>query len=462
MPDPRLYDQLKNPDAARRAAAVKELARSKDPEAIPYLERTADYDDDSNVRDLAEKAIIYIKRNSGGNEAPVAPSSPIMPEKPASPIGDAVVGAAPVINQPPKIVTARDEERSKRLLTDAVGFNMKGNDLKAVQAVTEAFKINPNLKNDKYAYGVVSSVTGMYGEEAIRAVMDGSLLAATVAASKGAGKAKRGGGGNREGESGKTNRGIDEEKPKLGESNLVVDRIANTQGDKRDGAKNVSLGGALIDLLLYGLVNCVILGVVLLLGINFLITSVPPDRLLESVDPRVASNINMTEFLNTVTFVGVGILIPYIILVGIIQMIGLLIQTATSHWVATSFFNGDGRFSELLHRFSGFYIIVYPLLSLISFVGLFLPVYIILTSEEVNTALGLGAILGILALIVSIYMLWGTATRIARTYDFGTGNGCLTLIIVIIILAILNIALTIGFSFLLPNMVSLPAMFAVP
>lgn len=448
MPDPRLYDQLKNPDAARRAAAVKELARSKDPEAIPYLERTADYDDDSNVRDLAEKAIIYIKRNSGGNEAPVAPSSPIMPEKPASPIGDAVVGAAPSMNLPSKVVTARDEERSKRLLTDAVGFNMKGNDLKAVQAVTEAFKINPNLKNDKYAYGVISSVTGMYGEEAIRAVMDGSLLAATVAASKGAGKAKRGGGG-----SGKAKRD--------GSDDGISDAQVGT------GSKDISLGGAMVDLLIYGLVNAVLIGVTVFLAVYLLLANLPPEALSQPLSPGTPPTpgipYTVGDLVDIITVSGTGLIILYSAFYGISQIIGLLIQVGSSHWVAMTFFSGDGRFSELLHRLAGFYTIVVPVLFLVQISASIAPIYIFSSSNDLDTANLVGSILGILSLALSIYTLWGTATRIGRTYDFGAGSGCLTMVVSTIVLAVLCFGLTFGLAYLLSSsMGSFAAALAFP
>lgn len=460
MPDPRLYDQLKNPDSARRAAAVKELARSKDPEAIPYLERTADHDDDSNVRDLAEKAIIYIKRNSGGNEAPVAPISPITPEKPASPIGDAVVGAAPVINQPPKIVTAKDEERSKRMLTDAITYNMKGNDLRAIQMISEAFKINPNLKNDKYAYGVISSITGMYGEEAIRAITDGSLLAATVAANKTSGKAKRGGGSNG-GDGGKAKR--DTSDFSSGES-----RISNVQTSTASGIKDVSLGGALLDLLIYGLVNGVLFGVTVFLAAYLLLSNLPPEVLSQPLVPGTPPTPGIPytfgELVDFFTVAGAGLIILYSIFYAVSQIITLLIQVGSSHWVAMTFFSGDGTFSELLHRLSGFYTILVPILFLVQIGGSVAPLYIFSTTNDLNTASGVSSILGILSLALSIYALWGTATCIGRTYDFGAGSGCLTMIVSTIVLAVLCFGLTFGLAYLLSSSLGsfAAAMFAFP
>ena len=73
MVDRKLTDQLDSPLPEKRKAAIQQLARTKDMEAIRYLEAAERLDADATVRELAVKAAAYIKRQNQATEQSAAP-----------------------------------------------------------------------------------------------------------------------------------------------------------------------------------------------------------------------------------------------------------------------------------------------------------------------------------------------------------------------------------------------------
>ena len=71
MIDDQLIDMLISDNVAERKQAVKKLAQSKNREALPYLADVFQNDEDAEVRELARKGGIYIKRNVPESSAPV-------------------------------------------------------------------------------------------------------------------------------------------------------------------------------------------------------------------------------------------------------------------------------------------------------------------------------------------------------------------------------------------------------
>lgn len=419
MADPRLYTLLKHADAAKRKAAIQALARSKDPEAIPYLERVVDDDDDASIRDLADKAITYIQRNNIDNSEP-----PQMEHKPAS-----VVSSGSILDQytdEPQSgftrVSPADEERARRLLGSALDFNMRDQNAKAVKAVVEAFKINPNLKDDAYARGVAATATGLHVGEAVERVMDGSALTLFDPKSK-APKVKRDIGGSPIGE------------------------LPTRDSDGREAGEelDVSFASAMLDLAIYGLVNAVLVGGAVFLLIYVILGSLPASLMRQELAPNVPYTFgDLVTMFNTV---GVALLLFYSVLYGVSQMIALFLQTAVIHWAATTFIKGEGTFSELLHRFSVFYTLITPLALILPFAGGFIVGAMSSNSTQAfNDGQNIGSIIN---LGLSIYAIWGSSVRIGKTYKFGTGNGCLSLLVGTIMLGVLCCFLIFGLSYFL-------------
>lgn len=428
MADPRLYDMLKNPDAAKRKAAIQALARSKDTEAIAYLERVADNDSDASIRDIAEKAIVYINRNNPDNSTPPqlepkrqtstgsvtpfvgssASSSPI--SNPLDDYGDSNSGGF-------MRVSAADEERARRLLGTALDANMRGQNAKATKAVIDAFKVNPNLKDDAYARGVASTATGLHAAEAVVKVMDGSAIELFEPKK---GKAKRDGGA------------VVGDLP-------VRDKDGRAAGEETE----VGFGSAMLDLFIYGLVNAVVVGGGLLLLFYVILDTLPASLLMEPVGPGVP--LTFGDMLTWFTSAGVAIVLLYSALYGVFNMIALFIQAVVVHWAATSFMKGEGTLAELLHRFSVFYTILVPISLILPFVGGFIGGFFSTSSQQ---AFESGQNIGnVVTIGLAIYTIWGSSVRVGKTYKFGTGNGCLSLLLGTVALAFLCCIIGYGLSY---------------
>jgi len=185
MIDSKLIEMLDSPRVAERKQAIKGLARSGDREALTYLAEVYRYDDDADVRELARKAGVYIRKNVP--EAPVAP-----PPDPLDDIGyddgydslyaddeddydydddeDEDEGAdEPDIPLPSEIhVTPAQISRAQGYMDQVMDLNIRGNNAKATENLQKALKANPKLIYDKYAISLAATITGMDGQEAIR------------------------------------------------------------------------------------------------------------------------------------------------------------------------------------------------------------------------------------------------------------------------------------------------------
>lgn len=424
MADPRLYDMLKNPDAAKRKLAIQALARSKDPEAIPYLERVVDYDDDDSLRDLAEKAIVYINRNTQS----ATPSAPVEAPRQAASSPSPIGGDGGILDQYAEAgssggfvrVSQSEEDRARRLLGSGLDFNMRGHNLKAVKAVVDAFKANPNLKDDGYARGVASTVTGLHVGEAVEKVMDGSAL--EIFDPKAKNKAKRDGSGG-----------------------SPIGELPTRDKDGREAGEEteVGFGSALLDLFIYGLVNAVVIGGGLLLLFYLVIDALPPALFSEPIAPGVPTTIG--DVIAIFNSIGVTILLLYSALYGVLQMVALFFQTAIIHWAATTFMKGEGTLSNLLHRLSVFYTILVPVSIVLPFIGGFIAGGVSTNAQQGFEA---GQNIGnILTLGVTVYTIWGTSVRIGKNYAFGTGNGCLSLLLGSVALGVLCCIIIYGLSY---------------
>jgi hypothetical protein len=420
--DPRFSELVKHPDREKRKAAIQALARTKDRDAIAYLEHIEDFDTDAELRDLAKKAITYIDRNSPDNFKPVMEQD----EKPhASPVIHETRSSTPdalPVNplSVERTVSPREEKLARTTLESAVGYNLQGKKLLAAKAIVQAFKINPTLARDSYALGIIRDLTQDYSNEAIEMAKNGTLV--DLYDPK---KQKRGGGAGAGGSGGSGG----------------TDGGAPAEEDK-----HYTVGGALLDLVIYGLVNGVLLGVTVFLLVYAIFTSLPPDALAQQLAP--GANLSIGDLATLFTSIGTTLIIIYALLYAVIQMVTLLLQCVAFHWVATTFFNGDGALSEQIHRIANFYIILTPILFIVQIASGLVPAYLLgAGSIDFETANTLNTVLTGLTLALSIYLIWGTSTRIGKTYRFGAGNGCLTMLVGSIALAVGCCLLTLGLSY---------------
>lgn len=175
-----LIDMLIDPDPEVRKQGVTIIGKSKNPDALPYLAEVYRDDEDSDVRELARKAGLYIKKYANAQTAqrPTATT----PDNDAGNnslytdddnIGDDVM-LADVSNTlvPSDLKISKvNEERAKGLLQQALDLNMRGDNQRAIKALERALATDPRLGYDSYTTSFAATVTGMPGQEAIQSLM---------------------------------------------------------------------------------------------------------------------------------------------------------------------------------------------------------------------------------------------------------------------------------------------------
>lgn len=198
MIDPRIIQLLDSPDVERRKKAVMALAKTKDREALPYLARVYKNDKDPEVRDLARKGGVYIKKHmeeatavqetsyddggyayeeedysSGGygyddDAADDRYDSRLRYYDEEEDVEEAETEEDD-LPMPSEIhVTPADVSRAQSYVDQAMDWNVRGNNEKAAQLLQRALRINPRLMHDSYTLSLAATVTGVGGDEAMR------------------------------------------------------------------------------------------------------------------------------------------------------------------------------------------------------------------------------------------------------------------------------------------------------
>lgn len=409
MVDRRLIDALDSAQPERRKAAIQQLARTKDMEALRYLEAVERADTDGSVRDLARKAIAYIKRNNPGEAEPPAAdvqksarpsfaSGSILaeyanrPEEP-QPVETEEADAPP---QPkPRGLQEVSESRQKAArgameMAGRAAFD--GLNARAAKHLVEAFKLNPNLQYDAYAIGLAATVSGLYKDDAVKAVQDGSIL------------------------------------DLFDKNEFKAKSKQQIEKEVRDEAPPAGWGAALIDLLLYGLINAVIVGVSVA-ALVMLFTNLIHNDPLRQVQIAQASA-QMAGVINQFVTTGVVITLLYALIYGLITIVDLLFRSFLIHVAARMILGGDGTLANLIHK-TALFLGIMTALSVVAMIGgLFMPFI-------TEPALGIG--IYAVSFFLSIWTLMGYSARIGRTYDFGAGRGCAAILLAGIFSAVLGL-----------------------
>ena len=150
---------LKSADVNTRKDAIKSLAKSLNPEAFPLLADVYRNDPDEDVRELARKAGVYIKKNATQTIMDVEPE----------------VDNTPL---PSEIkVSATAAERAKTYLSQAFDMEVRGDLALGIKLLQKALKADPRLVHDITARTLASSLTGLPEDEALRQLTQGDASA---------------------------------------------------------------------------------------------------------------------------------------------------------------------------------------------------------------------------------------------------------------------------------------------
>lgn len=177
-----IIDMLIDPDPAVRKRGVTTLGKSKDPDALPYLAEVYRDDEDAEVRELARKAGIYIKKNATPKPPPAEVETPASTYTQMYGDGDSLYDEddkddeedyanASQTPLPSQIrVTQAQEERARGLVQQALDLNMRGDNTRATRTLEKALQLDPRLVNDSYTLSLAATITGMSGREAVQSL----------------------------------------------------------------------------------------------------------------------------------------------------------------------------------------------------------------------------------------------------------------------------------------------------
>jgi hypothetical protein len=383
MVDHILLKQLNHTDPERRKKAVMELARTKDREALSYLATVYRSDSDPEVRELARKAGIFINKHTDGqkskNDTPIyGPSDDDDDDSYYGTESDSYLDDE-IVPEKDINVSPLDAERANGLVKQAMDAHMRGNNDRALKYLRQALDKNPSLKKDSYTLSLASTITGMTGDQAIRYVVGDDRKQ----------KAKRGAG----------------------------------QHDPEDP----TWGDAIVDLLIYGLVNAglVIVGFFLVLGVFNTALANNPAAMTAITGSSMPTGVNTATVVSQVSAIGGIIALIYSAIYGVGSMIGLFLFTYLPiHFVSVSFLGGEGTLTRLITKATIPFTVV-TVIALVGFVGV---TYLSIVSPD---SIGVATILNLVLIFGPTFLV---AQRIGVAYRFGMGNGCAAIFLSTILL----------------------------
>jgi hypothetical protein len=418
MIDSRVIQLLGSADPEKRKKAVMLLAKTKDREALPHLEKVNSSDHNREVRSLATKAIAYIEKHTpvsspisddvyddydeGDDNADSHYASPFYagddydePEDEAQP--EAEEDEEPFFSAATEIRVSDAAAASARsMVQQAMDWSLRANNDRAAQLLGKALRLDPRLVHDSYTRSLAGSVVGLDNEAAIRQLIKASA------------RSKSGDGG--------------------------------------------SWAGALADLALYGLIVGVGIFVLMILLIRYLAPVAAADVGDEAV----------SQFLQA----GYGIIAIVAVTYGLISIISLMIGAVPIHIAAARLMGGEGTFKGLIRKITPFTSIYN--LGVFAFWGVLLYTAPAITElgftpenledadaimreiAQSNAEALMPLYLGFIAVSIGAVIYYGKL--VGSAYDFGMARGCGALLLGSILLGVVTTAFSCFLSILLPSL----------
>jgi len=420
-----LIRQLQDFDPNARRTAIIALGKTKNASALRPLAEVVLKDSDPELRDLARKAGIYIRRETGLEAEPTAPRRRIKqtgtlpqattPEPDFNPRRRGVTfmqeqaddreinprlqpeemptdGKGPVRGKTyrvPPAAVSRAHAYTEAALTD----HTDGRKSRAMKNLTEALSLNPNLINDDYYNNVAAIVTGLSNMEAMASIVN---------------PAQR-------------DRFIDEEKQV--EKKRVVDAHLST-------VRQTTGTDFYFELAIYCLimvVGPVIIGILLIQGIGGFLNTVVTTS---AANPEVGTS---EEMIATLQGLVNGFSLGSLLLIGfgslLTGLMSFFIQMGLVHFLATSVFNGMATLRHLLTTVLRFYNRLLPIIFAVIGFGILIGFF------TVGSLVVFCPV--IILVLLTLFVLFRTGGKIGEAYGFGGVIGSLTLFLSSILLSLI-------------------------
>lgn len=283
-----------------------------------------------------------------------------------------------------------DQVRAKEYLDAAMSLSMRGDNARALKNLTAALGLNPNLINDSFFNNVASVVTGLEGDAAAQVIIDRA------------------------------------------ERKRFTDSAAQVQKERRveqhlNVAKEATWGDVWFEVIIFLLI--VVIGPIF----ASLVTVEMARNLLNSF---AAVSSDLPEALQNVEMVTAAFSMPSLLPIGIVSgiswAVSLLVQTVLIHYAA-KMFGGKGTWRHLVRVMLGFYNKWLP--------RIFLALYVAIAVGFVSLFSPIALCFVLILVVLSLYVSSQTANKIGEAYDFGTGKGCLSLLISLLVIGTVNLGI---------------------
>ncbi len=394
--------QLNNPDPSVRKQAVMTLAKSRNQDALPYLATVHKNDQSPEIRQLAKKAGIYIRKQSQNGFSDGLGGDPYNGNGHGADSDDtsAVVPFYEEIDltEPEKTVhvSAMNMERAQGMFQRALDADVRGNRNKATKHLRDALRLNPSLKKDHFVLSLATSVTGVAsGEMAVDLLLK------------------------------------DDEKKKRERKHV-----------ERQPGDEATWINALIDLLVFGLVCAATLGLAMFIFFSVLIPSEGMEQRIVNAQNRVTIEADPVSVLATflprnvmdhllVNYSG-PLVLTYSAIFGVICLVSLLVYYLFVHAVSAGMLGGEGSFTRLVTKATLTQAVMFPVFV----IGVFfaVAVYIKLRYE---LEMRRGAIIMLLPAIVYLRIF---SLSIAKAYRFEESTAMKAIIIATVALIVVVLA----------------------
>lgn len=418
---------LDSRDVNDRKRAILLIADSGHTDLLPYLAALYKTDPDEEIRQLAVEAGRRVKK-----------SDEIKKQEERKWEGKPPREDAPADDKPKRVeVSLANEKKSFEMMDRALNLSLSGDGDKAKDLARQAFKANPNLQLDPYYKGMLGEIFGTHPDSAMDAL------------NYGGGKPKR--------------------------------------KNSEEGSSDDNWGAAIGDLIIYTLVSMatVIIGFFALVSVlqnpmqNFV-------AIMEA-DPEFRAMMEM-EGMSSLTgiseLISVGSIFFIVItgvITGISALINLMFVNLFYHLSAQFLLGGEGSFVRLIRKTTNFYTVI----TVIAFAAGIGVVYLMFsqfanvdwvaaeaamrdggsynytyTLDSSDSLSGMILALTCGGTLFALFALFRTANLIGQAYDFGTGRGCLTMILgsigLMVVGGVINaVIVSLVLGAFLPSMMSL-------
>ena len=408
MVDKALITQLQSTDATQRKDAIMALGRTKDRDAIPHLNTIVEYDSESDLRELARKAAIYIDLNApAANVKPF--TTPWDDEEPEEESGPEVSRAAELIpnyevTTEADISAKQDREWAERYIELAWQSFFTSDREAAEIYMRKALERFPAIAEDAAALDAASKIMNLTPEKAIAAL----TKPATSSRSGATNAIRKTTGGIR-----LPSRAITAVRAITGATAILGEDPDKTVDEIEDG----SFLTLIFDLLMFFLIVSALefVGILAVDGILLEALTSPraPGDMFTSTIRDLVVSLQAAETIDVIRAAMIS---------GVQWLIIYLIISFLTHIVAFSLFDGNSTFPRLIRKTYLAYAVVFSLVSTVLAVTLYIG-YTPQNPTPWQTSFAVSALLG------SFLIAW----RIGAAYRFDFARGCFTIILTSIV-----------------------------